>query len=246
MKLRFALTALFSFLLMPATPGFGQTPAIPQASDSSANKKDQDSSEKNYLLRTLKFSGSIRERWEATDGPFSVTPADSYVVSQIRLGLLFQPVSWLQFFAQAQDVRPLFYRTAPSNAFYDPFDLHQVWIAAGQQEGPGFFVKLGRQEMVLGSGHLIAATDDWWTYTARDFDIANGTYTSKYFKSQLVAGSATFIDPHRFNEHKPGDHIYADYNTFPHVIPGASVEPYLIVRTLDGVKSKDGAVGNMD
>ena len=218
-----------------AQSGPDQTPDQPQKTDS-----------ENYLLRTFQLSGSIRERWEATDGPFSVTPAASYVVSQVKLGLLYKPSSWLHFFVQAQDVRVLFYQTTPSNAFSDPFDLHQAWMTMGQPEGPGFFLQIGRQDMVIGSGHLLASTDDWWVYTARNFDVANGSYTTKYFKAQLVAGSVILVDPASPNEHRPGDHIYADYNTFPHLLPGASVEPYLIARTSDNVKSKEGQIGNMD
>jgi len=224
----------------------GQTQPPPPTVASSDQKTTQDSSEKNYFLRTFLFSGSIRERWEATDGPFSVTPADSYMISQIRLGLAYNPSSWLHFFAQAQDTRVMFYQTTPSNAFSNPFDLHQAWASFGQPEGPGVFVQVGRQDMVVGSGHLLAATDDWWVLTARNFDVANGTYTTKYFKAQLVAGSVILVNPDGFDEHRPGDHVYADYNTFPHLVPGASVEPYLIVRTSDNVKSKEGEVGNLD
>lgn len=219
----------------PAQSGPDQTPDQTPKADS-----------ENYFQRTFQLSGSIRERWEATDGPFSTTPADSYLVSQIRLGLLYKPMSWLHFFAQAQDVRVLFYRTTPSNAFSDPFDLHQAWVTMGQPEGPGFFAQIGRQEMVIGSGHLLASTDDWWVLTDRDFDVASGTYTTKYFKAQMVAGSVTLVNPDGFTEHRPGDHIYADYNTFPHLLPGASVEPYFIARTSDNVKSKEGQIGNMD
>jgi hypothetical protein len=249
MKLRFLYPALFPFLmLLGVPPASAQSQSQPpaQAADASAKNQNDDPGEKSYLLRTLKFSGSVRERWEATDGPFSVTPADSYVVSQIRLGLLYEPSSNLQFFIQAQDTRPLFYQTTPSNAFSDPFDLHQWFVTAGRQEGPGFFIKAGRQDMVIGSGHLLAATDEWWVLTARNFDVVNGTYTSKYFKSQLVAGSVMTINPDGFDEHRPGDHIYADYNTFSHLLPAGSVEPYLIARTSDNVKSKDGQLGNMD
>lgn len=223
---------------------WGQTQP-PQDNKANADKKD-DSAEKNYLLRTIKLSGSIRERWEAMDGPFAVSPADSYVISQIRLGMDFQPVSWLNFFAQAQDVRALFYETKPSNAFSDPFDLHQAYVSIGRSEGPGFFVQAGRQDMVIGSGHLLAATDDWWALTARNFDVINGTYTNTYFKSQFVAGSAVLINPEGFDEHRPGDHIYVNYNSFGHIIPGASVEPYFIARTVDVVKSKEGQTGGMD
>jgi hypothetical protein len=252
------LPALFAVALAGGRPldllGQTQTPPPPAASSTSnpnqnnpdQNGQDQDTSEGNYWQRAFHLSGSIRERWEATDGPYSVTPADSYAVSQIRLGLNYQPSSWLSFFAQAQDVRPLFYGTSPPNTVSDPFDLHQAWVAIGQREGPGAFVQVGRQEMVIGSGHLLASTDDWWNYTARDFDVMNGSYTTKYFKSQFVAGSVTLVNPDAFDEHKPGDHIYANYNTFPHLLPGASVEPYLIAHTSDNVKSKEGELGNAD
>jgi hypothetical protein len=234
------------FLLIFAACGpivvLGQAQSQP---DQKQATQDQDS-ESNYFQRNFKLSGSIRERWEATDGPFSVTPADSYWISQERLGVLFRPTEWLNFFAQAQDTRVMFYQTTPSSSYSNPFDLHQAWMSIGQAEGPGFFVRIGRQDLVLGSGHLIAATDDWWAYTARNFDVARGSYANNFFKSELVAGSAILVDPNNIDEHKPGDHIYADYNTFPHLLPGASVEPYLIVRTTDNVKSKEGQVGSMD
>jgi hypothetical protein len=66
--------SITSFLLMPIAL-FGQS--------QTAQDQDHDSGTEKSLLRMFKLSGSIRERWEATDGPFSMTPADSYMVSQI-------------------------------------------------------------------------------------------------------------------------------------------------------------------
>src|SRR5579863_8598207 len=124
MKSRFPCAAALAFMLAISAP------LALWAQDQNAAPSDtdqgQDSGLKNYLSRTFKFSGSIRERWEATDGPFSVTPADSYVLSEVRLGLLFRPSSWLHFFAEAQDSRVLFYQTTPSNQQSNPFDLHQA------------------------------------------------------------------------------------------------------------------------
>lgn len=199
-----------------------------------------------YLQRTFKLTGSIRARWEGPEGPFTVTPSGSYMYTQLRLGVIFQPTSWLKTFVEAQDARAMFYQAPLTNAIYDPVDLHLAWVSLGHSEGPGVFVQLGRQDMVIGSGHLLAATDAWWLYTARNFDVARGSITTRYLKTDLVAGSAVLINPAGLSEHRPGDHIYADYNTFAHLVPGASVEPYLIVRTLDNVKSKEGQVGNMD
>src|SRR5579859_3995207 len=235
----FLCTTLMLLVLSTSNPiavlGQTQKPIDPDQADESGFK--------DYFQRTVKFSGSIRERWEATDGLLSLTPADSYWLTQERLGVSFQPSSWLHAFVEAQDARVFFYQVQPSSSFVNPIDLHQAWVSLGQSEGPGFVVQLGRQDMVIGSGHLLASTDTWWTNTARNFDVANGTWTTKYFKSQFVAGSVVLIDPARVDEHKPGDHIYANYNTFSHLLPGGSVEPYFIARTSVGAKSKDGQSG---
>jgi len=222
----------------------GQTVDNGQAQDASGGPDQPD--EKGYLERTLKFSGSIRERWEATDGPFSATPASSYVLSQIRLGLQFTPTPWLQFFAQAQDARALFYETPPSNTVSDSFDLRQAWMAVGRREGPRFYAQLGRQEMVIGSGRLLAATDVWWANTARTFDVVHGSYSTSFLKTEIVAGSVVLVNPTGFDEHKPGDHIFAEYNAFSRLLPGASVEPYFFAHTTLGVASKDKVLGEMD
>jgi len=199
------------------------------------------------LTHTVRLSGSIRERWEATDGDnFSATPAESYLLSQIRLALTVQPVSWLSFFGEAQDARVLFHQTNPGTSVSDPFDLHQAWVAVGKREGNGFFAELGRQELTIGSGRLINSTDTWWTNSARTFDVVHGSYATNLLRAEVVAGSVVQVDPTREDRHKSGDHVYAEYNTFGHLIPGATVEPYFFARTLVGVKAKDGHIGNMD
>jgi hypothetical protein len=56
---------------------------------------------------------------------------------------------------QAQDARVLFYKTTPSNALSDAFDPRRAWLAVDKREGPGVYVQLGRQGMVIGSGRLL-------------------------------------------------------------------------------------------
>jgi hypothetical protein len=119
-------------------------------------------------------------------------------------------------------------------------------MAVGKREGPGAYVQFGRQDMVLGSGRLLAATDTYWTNTARNFDVAHGSYTTDFFKTEFVAGSVILVNPDGFDEHKPGDHVYANYNTFSHLLPGASVEPYFMAHTTLGVTSKEKVLGEMD
>ena len=207
---------------------------------------EQKSGLSNYLRRAVKITGSIRERWEDTDGSdFCLTPADSYLLSQVRLGIQFQPVSWLSFFGQAQDARVLFYGTKPGSAVSDPFDLRQAFVAINAQEGRGFAATIGRQEMTIGSGRLLNATPAWWANSARTFDVARASFTASRFRSEVLAGSVVQTDADRMDRHKAGDHFYGIYNTFNNLLPGLNVEPYFIARTLVGVKSKDGRMGDM-
>ena len=218
----------------PAPPG---TPAPAQ---SDAGEQPQ-----GFFARTFTISGEVRERWEATHGAnFTLTPADSYLASRTRLGLAFKPTSWLRFFAQAQDSRVLFYKKNPTSAVSDPFDLRQGYVEVGVLEGNGVNVRVGREELQLGSGRLIGTGD--WTNVTKPFDVAIGTITYGSFSTQLVEGTQVLIDPARMDRGRPGEHFYADYSTFKKLIPGASVEPYLMAKTALNVKSKDGVLGDAD
>jgi hypothetical protein len=220
--------------------------APPQSSDASpAAQTDTEQQPKDFLARTVTFSGQLRERWEATQGKnFTVTPADSYVVSRIRLGVAFKPVSWLRFFGETQDSRAVFYKTNPTSSVSDPFDWRQGYVEAGMLEGNGINVRVGRQDFQLGSGRLVASAD--WSNVTKPFDIALTTVTYGSFSTQLVAGSIVLIDPGRVDRSRPGEHLYADYSIFKKLIPGASVEPYVMAKTALNVKSKEGLLGNAD
>jgi len=200
---------------------------------------------RNYLERTVTLTGQMRERWEATDGSdFSVTPADSYIVSRIRLGVAFKPVTWLRFFAETQDSRVLFYRTKPSSSVANPFDFRQGYVEAGALEGRGVKVRLGRQDLFIGSGRLFTTGD--WSNTTRTYDAARATFTAAPFALDLIAGSPMLADSTRMDRHKPGEHFYVAYSTFKKLIPDASFEPYLMARTQLKLKGKDGVLGNAD
>jgi len=194
---------------------------------------------KEFLERTVTFSGQLRERWEATQGKnFTVTPADSYVASRIRLGVAFKPLSWLRFFGETQDSRAIFYKTNPTSSVSDPFDWRQGYVEVGMLEGNGINVRVGRQDFQLGSGRLVASAD--WSNVTKPFDIAVATVTYGSSTNQVVAGSILLIDPGRVDRSRPGEHLYADYSTFKKLIPGASVEPYVMAKTALNVWSKDG------
>lgn len=225
-----------------------QSPAPTLGNTSSANtrqKADDKEKPKNYLERTFTITGQLRERWEGPQGDnFTLTPADSYVLSRIRLGLAYKPASWLRFFGEAMDSRAMFYQKTPSSAVVDPMDWHQGYVEAGVLEGNGVKARVGRQELFIGSNRLVQSLD--WTNIPKTFDVARGTITTSAFALDLIGGSLVLVDPNRMDRHKPGEHFYVAYSTFKKLIPGASIEPYVMAKTQFSVKGKDGIAGAAD
>ena len=199
----------------------------------------------DYLARTVKLQGSFRARWEAPQGSdFTVTPADSFLLTRLRLGVAFQPTPWIRLFAETQDARAEFYQATPSSSVTDPLDFRQGYVEAGRLEGNGVKVRIGRQDLNFGASRLITSGD--WSNVTKSFDIVRGTLTASAFKLDLIAGSPLLYDTTRMDRHKPGEHFYVAYAVFSKLIPNAVVEPYFMAKTAMNCKSKDNAVGNAD
>jgi hypothetical protein len=221
----------------------GTTPA--PDSSTTANRADTKETLKHFLERTFTVTGQVRLRLESTLGSdFSLTPGNEYLLSRIRLGLAFRPVSWLRVAAEAADARAMFYRAIPPSNISDPFDLRQAYVEVGKLEGNGVRILVGRQDFTLGSGRLIAVGD--WGNDFRTYDVARAVVRTNFFKLDLAGGSPLLMDPTRFDRHKPGDHFYAAYGTFDKLIPNGSIEPYFFARTQVGVKDKQNIVGDAD
>jgi len=84
-----------------AGSGYAQGTAATAGSVRSGDATTEPDDVKSFLARTVKIQGVLRARWEAPDGSdFTVTPADSYLLTRIRLGVAFQPTGWLRLFAE--------------------------------------------------------------------------------------------------------------------------------------------------
>jgi hypothetical protein len=198
-----------------------------------------------YLRDTFTFTGEIRTRVEGGFGnDFALSPRDVYLLTRTRLGLAYKPTPWLRFFGEAQDARAMFYKTVPGTGIDNPFDWRQGWVEIGVAEGKGMKLRVGRQDMTLGSGRLVGSGD--WTNVTKTFDVARATITQDSFKMELIAGSVVAVDTTRMDRDKPGEHFYGSYSILSKVLKGATVEPYAFLKTALKVKSKDGKTGNTD
>lgn len=196
-----------------------------------------------HFPRWISLDGQYRGRFER-DTALKYVPgaSDTYYLERMRLKMTLRPTDWLRLAAELQDSRNFFYgnRARPANSS-DPIDLRQAYVELGKAEGPGFKAKVGRQEVVLGSGRLIAYCD--WLNTAHSHDLARASYTStgSAFSVDAMGGSEVLINPNGFDQHVPGEHWYGLYTTAKKLIPGASLEPYYLVKTDVNAKGELGS-----
>ena len=196
------------------------------------------------LPRWFRVGGQYRGRLE-NDSALGFVPgtSDTYYLERFRLDLYVRPTPWLTFKAEMQDSRNFFYGDRPLPAkTYDPFDLREAYVELGRPESNGFDIKVGRQEVSLGSKRLVAPGE--WPNAGGPFDAARAFYKFDGIKLEFFAGSPMAVNTNGFDEHVPGEHLYYTYEYFSKLIPNASIEPYYILRTRVNVKDERGYVGD--
>lgn len=228
MKMRFTIAAAVASLLS----GFAAGQTGPQQTTSPERAS-----------RWLRLSGQLRGRYEMPSGDGLVTgDHDAYLLSRARLNISLTPARWLSLYSELQDTHAAGYNGTAPASLRDPLDLRNAWIQIGGGEGSSVAVRAGRQDVHLGAGRLIGYPD--WGNSSRSFDAVRGTFNTRYARFELLAGSVVLTDGTRFDRHKSGEHVYASYNTFTHLVPGAAVDGYLIIKSADAITSEVGRAGD--
>jgi hypothetical protein len=204
----------------------------PTSSDSSSSGPSRFS-----MPSWIHFGGELRGRFEDPSNIGWVKGSgDAYYLNRFRLDVLVKARPWLRFYAQMQDARAGNYPGSQPNTVYNPFDIRQAYVALGSEDKSGFALKFGRQDITLGSGRLISPSG--WVNANRSFDALVGSYYGSEMKVDVLDASAVLIDPTRLDRHKPGDRVMGGYFTFGKVLPGATVEPYILVHRNIAVTSE--------
>ena len=113
-------------------------------------------------------------------------------------------------------------------------------MEVGNQEGTGFQARVGRQEIALGGSRMIGSGE--WLNTGHSHDIVRLGYTdaNSGITVEGIGGSEVLINPNGFDQHIPGEHWYGLYTTAKKWLPGASIEPYYLVKTDTKLKGERG------
>lgn len=195
------------------------------------------------LPKWLQIGGQVRGRLEIPSGTSLVNNAeDAYYASRLRLNVGVQPTHWLTLFLQVQDARTAGYRAARAPAsLYNSIDFRQAYVSIGREGAWTWRLRAGRQELSLGSERLIGPAE--WNIS-RTFDALDLTVDRGKWKVDFVAGSPVQIDNTRLDRHRAGDHFYGVFGSWKSLLPGATVEPYLLFKQNLLVKGELGSRGD--
>ena len=195
----------------------------------------------------LSLAGEFRFRYENLQGlGYNEDSDDGYGLTRTRLEVGIRPVSWLNFGIQAQDSRAPGIRPALSNsgAVRDPLDLRQAYVEVGASQSPAS-LKVGRQALIYGDSRLIGAPN--WSNTSRVFDAVRLQVRGSGAKLDLFSASVVRNDPNRrLNRSVEGEYLHGLYGSLENVIPGSTLEPYLLWQTRSSVVNELNALGDLD
>ena len=195
----------------------------------------------------LRVGGVFRTQWEGRTGDQYQAGNDfGYAVTRLRLNLEATPTPWFRLFVQAEDSRVAGMESARvSPAFKDVMDLKQVYLeftTAG--ENNTFDLRIGRQELFFGGQRLIG--DAFWGNTGAAFDTLKLAFNGDHFGLEVFAAAPVGVSMTETNRRRPGEYLYGAYGSVPALVPHTKIEPYLLLKTVEGLVAANGSPSDVD
>jgi hypothetical protein len=144
--------------------------------------------------------GEMRHNVYDFDNNRSAVTDDSWLLHRIRLGVEWQPVEWLKFTVQGQDVRESFSKRADiplQNGAEgdDAFDLRLASIELGDPQH--LSLKVGRQVLAYGDERLVGPLE--WLNFSHTFDAVKLHYQAPTWWIDAFTSSVVRIHESEFN-----------------------------------------------
>ena len=195
----------------------------------------------------LHIFGEFRVRYEDRQAlGYRKGSDDGYGLVRNRLDVAIRPASWLKFGFQGQDARAPGIRQGLPNigAFRDGFDLRQAYAQIGDDNSP-VALTVGRQLLAYGDQRLVGALD--WANTSRAFDAVKLQLRGDSFKVDVFSAQVVQNDPdRRINRSAEGNNLHGIYGAIENVIPGSTLEPYVLWQTRPLASNELNASGDLD
>ena len=202
--------------------------------------------EKN-LPSWASLAGEFRVRYEGRRAlGYRQGVDDGYGLIRTRLDLGITPASWLKFGFQGQDASAPGIRDGLPNigVFRDGFDLRQAYAQIGSERSP-VALTVGRQVLAYGDQRLVGALN--WTNTSRAFDAVKLQFRGDGARVDVFSAQVVQNDPAvRINRSMEGNNLHGVYGAFENVIPGSTLEPYLLLRSAASVVNELNQRGELN
>jgi hypothetical protein len=174
-----------------------------------------------------------RTRWEEKYGvTFGKAVNQQDMLSRVRIGMTYQPTSWLTFSGMGQDARAPFYGMPAPSTMRDSMDLQEGWIGLGAKSSP-FNFSFGRRMINYGETRAIGVPQ--WTNTSRTYDYGRMEFADKKMTLDALMVSPVIVLPNSFNKPELGNRYWGTYDIFPQVWRGLSVDTYALRHSENAV-----------
>lgn len=198
----------------------------------------------NDLPSWMTLDMQIRERAEQFTG-FGYTSGNDRIYDLTREygGITIRPSSNFTAYMQFIDTHALGLplHEVASN-MRDEFDLRQGYLEYHRENHLSLIA--GRRELRYGSERVIGISD--FTNNSRTWDGFYGHFGDHSDKNNfdVFSTSVVQIHPTSIDTHGAGLTFHGIYGTLGSVIPNATVQPFVLVRTAPRVKSEQGTYGS--
>ncbi|MGE5309192.1 MAG: alginate export family protein [Deltaproteobacteria bacterium] len=187
---------------------------------------------------TVDFGGEERLRWEYRsnfDLNDLVDDDGSIFYNRVRLNVMAKYLDEYEVFVEGLQADVWTYefpnpRTLTS-AQRDAFDLHQAYIKMKDPLGCGIGIKVGRQEITLGKGRLIACPT--WANRINAFDAVLLTGSSGPFSASVFGGSLVNYDQDNPNHSSDESFLAGIYAGYQEDKYAPKFEPYFISQLVN-------------
>lgn len=201
------------------------------------------------LPKWLRFSGEYRARLEGQEHiRWREANSDTYLLSRIRLGVEFRPLSWLRFVGQAQDSHLFFQNHVnPLPPLQSTMDLRMAYVQLGDLAKQPFELRVGRQEITYSEERMIGVSN--WGNNGRTFNAIKlrvGAQRLGGMKLDLFASSVVVNKDAVWDYSAPGDNLHGAYAVFDKLLKAGTVEPYYYWRLIPSALDEAGKRGRHD
>lgn len=180
-----------------------------------------------------------RTRWEEKYGVnFGKDVNQQYLLSRIRVGMVYRPNAWLTISGMGQDARAPFYAGTAPATIRDSMDLQESYVSLGAPAAPVNF-SAGRRMIDYGETRVFGIPQ--WTNSSRSFDYARFEYPASKMMLDLILVSPVIVLPDSFNTPELGNRFWGTYDVFPQLWRGMSLDAYALRHSQNKIGGWIGA-----